>query len=160
MPETSTDPSEAQLLRDLRSSEFWVGVDMKQWRIAAYDWPHLVLGLTAGDGNELAMRLNCQDYPRLAPAGRPWDIATCAPLAHDRWPIGGHAPQIFRHDWSHDNNDAPYMACDRTGLATHPDWATVHPQRAWNPTRTIAFYAAEISLELRGAELPQPEKAA
>jgi hypothetical protein len=56
-----------------------------------------------------------------------------------RWPISGRNPEVFRPDWSPGNNNAPYLACDRTGLATHPNWTAERPERAWNATRTIAF---------------------
>ncbi|MGH3302824.1 MAG: DUF7665 family protein, partial [Streptosporangiaceae bacterium] len=71
------------------------------------------------------------------------------------WPVGGATSQVFRQNWPDSNNPAPYMACDRAGVAAHPQWATQHPDRAWHPGRTIAFYLREIHRELRAATLPQ-----
>lgn len=158
MTTTEVDPARLRLERDLANGDFAAGVDAGLWRLVEVAWPSIDVAITAGDGNELTMRIQVDDYPRLAPAGRPWDLDADAPLGYHRWPTGGHAPQVFRPDWSKDNHDAPYMACDRTGLATHPGWATSHPERSWNPTRTIAFYVAEIWRELRGATMPKPGK--
>jgi hypothetical protein len=63
---------------------------------------------------------------------------------------------VFRVDWSVANSNAPYMACDRVGLATHQQWAAAHPDRAWNPRRDIAFYLEQIHHELQAAQLARP----
>ena len=79
-------------------------------------------------------------------------------LPATRWPKGGASPPVFRPDWSPGNANAPYLACDRTGLArTHqPAWADGHPDRAWHPGRTIAFYLSEVHRGLRGTVLLPP----
>jgi len=159
MPEPVNDPCQVRLERHLRSSEFESGVAAGLWRLVSLDWPYLIVTITAGDGNELGMRLHIDGYPSKAPAGQPWDIVQDMPLPVSRWPTGGTAFQIFRSDWSVQNGNAPYMACDRVGLGTHPDWATQHPHRAWNPGRTITFYLREIHHELRAARLPAPTEA-
>jgi hypothetical protein len=160
LPDTGTEPAETQLLRDLRSSEFSVGVDAKMWRLVNYAWPIIDVAITAGDGNELGMRINCEDYPRVAPAGRPWDLAGACPLPYELWPRGATAAAVFKPDWAREYGDAPYMACDRGGLKAHAEWATAHPDRAWNSSRTISFYVAEVWRELRGAVLPKPDNEA
>lgn len=154
MPEPGIDPSRQRLERDLAAGDFESGIDAGLWRLINLSWPYLTVTVTAGDGNELGMRIIVDGYPTVAPGGQPWDLAADVPLPVSRWPIGGTASQVFRHDWSVSNANAPYMACDRAGIAGHPDWATKHPERAWNSGRTITFYLREIHHELRDATLP------
>lgn len=158
--EPGIDPIRRRVERDLVAADFELGVDAGLWRDATLIWPHLTVTIIAGDGNEFGMRLALDGYPATAPAGQPWDLQEDCPLSPACWPTGGTAPQVFRHDWSIQNGNAPYMACDRIGLATHPNWATDNPERAWHAGRTIAFYLSEIHHELRGATIPQPGLAA
>lgn len=148
------NPNGNQLQEHLVSSEFEAGVNSGFWRIVSFTWPELTVAISAGDGRELGMRIAVDGYPALPPSGQPWDLESNSPLSVERWPTGGTAPQIFRPDWSRANGNAPYMACDRMGLRAHPGWATEHPSRAWNPSRTISFYLREVHKELRGATLP------
>lgn len=159
MTTPAADPAQRRLERDLDAADFESGVAAGMWRSLKLDWPHLFVAITAGDGHELGMRLLVDSYTALAPAGQPWDLNTDCPLPPALWPTGGTAPQIFRAaDWSVANGNAPYMACDRVGLSTHPDWASVNAARAWSATRTIAFYLREVHHELRCATLPQPQR--
>lgn len=148
------DPCERRLRADLSSAEFEAGVTARMWRLLALDWPVLTVAISAGDGNELGMRILVDGYPVSAPAGQPWDHESNSSLQTDRWPIGGRAQQVFNPSWSTGNGNAPYLACDRAGLVAHPNWSTEHPERAWNSNRTISFYLLEIHRELRGAIVP------
>ncbi len=150
----SPDPGSLRLRRDLLSDVVQNGVDAGDWRIAPLEWPILFVGVTAGDGQQLGLRLVVDGYPAIAPAGQPWDLIRGIVLPVPMWPTGGTAPQVFRPDWSVQNGNAPYMACDRVGLSTHPDWARAYPDRAWNASRTISFYLSEVHHELRSAHLP------
>lgn len=154
------DPSRRRLEHDLALDEFDSGVSAGMWRVVSLDWPELVVAITAGDGNEVGMRLNLDGYPAAAPAGRPWDLKHFALLAPELWPVSILAVATFRQDWSVGNGGAPYLACDRVALSGHPDWATAHPDRAWNPGRTITFYLREMHRELQCASVPQPGVAA
>ncbi|WP_121432273.1 DUF7665 family protein [Actinomadura pelletieri] len=154
MPSPVRDPGLARLERDLASAEFDSGVDAGLWRLVSLDWPVLVVAITAGDDRELGMRLDVDGYPVTAPAGQPWDLARNTPLSVQRWPTGRTAETVFHRDWSPQNGNAPYLACDRRGLMAHPNWAGERPERAWNPNRTITFYLAEIHRELGNARLP------
>jgi hypothetical protein len=156
MPEPDADPARLRLEADLASGDFQAGADAGLWRLVSLTWPHLMVAITAANGSELGMRIVADGYPRLAPGGQPWDLQADAPLPVCRWPAGGSAALVFRADWSVQNKNAPYLACDRTGLATHPAWAAQHPDRAWHPGRTIAFYLREIHRELQAAALPPP----
>lgn len=155
MSEAIVDPHERRIAEDLSSYEFEAGVDAGMWSIVSVSWPVLIVTITAGDGSKLGMRLLVDGYPAIPPSGQPWDIDLDAPLPLNQWPTGGSASQIFRADWSVPNGNAPYMACDRVALTSHPDWAVAHPTRAWNAGRGITFYVGEVHHELRGAILPE-----
>jgi len=160
MAKPGADPGRLRLERDLVSGDFESGAGAGLWRLISLNWPHLMVAITAGDGNQLGMRILVDGYPRIAPAGQPWDFHRDQPLPVTRWPADGSAPQVFRPDWSPSNGNAPYMACDRVALGSHQNWAAEHPGRAWDPSRTITFYVREIHHELRGATLPQDGSAA
>lgn len=149
------DPSRLRLERDLASADVENGVSAGLWRLVSLQWPYLTVAITTGDGHELGMRILLDNYPTWAPGGQPWDLVQDVPLPVSRWPAGPTASLVFRKDWSVRNGNAPYMACDRAGLAAHPKWASEHPARAWHARRTVAFYLREIHHELRAASLPQ-----
>ncbi len=157
MPEPGAGPAQQRIERDLHSADFDSGVRAGLWQQAVLRWPHLTAVVTAGDGRQLGLRIAVDDYPALAPGGRLWDLDRDVPLPPARWPAGGSAAQVFRPDWPNSTSPAPYIACDREGLAAHPNWADEHPGRAWNPRRTIAFYLRQIHHELRAAKLPQDQ---
>lgn len=154
----SVDPARIRLDRDLVRDDFEGGVSAGLWRIVSFNWPVLIVALTAGEGNEVVMRLLVDDYPTRAPSGQPWHLATSAVLPIELWPISTVEGVVspFRTDWSPSNGSAPYVACDRAGLATHTDWADKYPERAWNPGRTIAFYLSEMHRELQCTKVPRP----
>jgi hypothetical protein len=153
------DPARRRLEADLSLDEFESGVSAGMWRIVSLDWPELTAAITAGDGNEVIMRINLDGYPVEAPAGRPWDLKRCALLAPELWPVSVLAVGTFRQDWSVANGGAPYVACDRVALKGHSDWPTAHPDRAWNPGRTITFYLREMHRELQSTSVPQANPA-
>jgi hypothetical protein len=148
------DPALLRLKQDLASGDFESGAGAGYWRLIELCWPQLTMAVAAGDGNELGLRITVDGYPRVAPGGQPWDLQRDQPLPTNRWPADGSLPQVFRQDWSPSNGNAPYLACDRTGLASHPNWASEHPERAWHPGRTITFYLTEIHRGLSGTTLP------
>lgn len=151
-------PDEVRLRADLARERFAAGERAGKWRNPVLVWPTLTVEVAVGDDGYVALRLQVDDYPTRAPGGRPWDLRTDAPLPSNQWPRGGPAERVFRTDWSPTNHDAPYLPCDRTGLTTHTNWAGAYPSRAWNPSRTIAFYLEEIYGELTEAHLPYPEQ--
>jgi hypothetical protein len=152
--EPGGDPCLRRLCLHLQAADVESGVAAGLWRIVDLTWPVLTVAITVGDGGQLGIRLAVDDYPVKAPAGQPWDLDTDAPLPVGRWPVTGRNPEVFRPDWSPGNGNAPYLACDRTGLATHAQWAIQYPERAWNPNRTIGFYLRELHRELAPAKSP------
>lgn len=148
------DPDLRRLRHDLLAADVDSGIAAGDWRVVDLTWPTLLVAITVGTDAELGMRIDVQDYPAQAPAGQPWDLPTNTALPVDRWPVTGGELEVFRHDWSVANHNAPYLACDRYGVTTHPDWATGHPQRSWNPNRTIGFYLRELHRVLKDATMP------
>ena len=130
------------------------GVNAGVWRRPQVDWPYLFVDVEVGQTSYVTLRLHVANYPTDAPAGLLWDSRTASPLPVQFWPRGGNAERVWRPDWSVGNQGAPYMACDRTALATHVNWAAEHPERAWNPSRTIDFYLREIHRDLTNAHVP------
>jgi hypothetical protein len=125
------------------------------WRIVAVDFPEVTVAVTLGNGEELGLRLAVDSYPLQAPAGQPWDLDDDVPLPQDCWPTSGRAPEVFRTDWSSDNGNGPYLACDRVALASHGAWPADNPDRCWDHTRTIGFYLVELHRELGDARFPK-----
>ncbi|MFI7296902.1 hypothetical protein [Streptomyces sp. NPDC050121] len=152
--EPGVDPCKARLLRDLQDVAVDAGVDAGLWRIVSVAWPTMTVAFAVGGGRECGMRLDLQDYPAVAPAGQPWDLVADAPLPVEGWPVTGRSPEVFRPDWSPGNGNAPYLPCDRVGLATHGQWATESPERAWDPSKTIVFYLEEMHRMLSEARMP------
>jgi hypothetical protein len=152
VPAPGADPARLRIEEDLAGQDFDAGVDAGRWHMVRLCWPRLFVTVSCGDGGRLGMRIAVDGYPRLAPAGEPWDLHRGQPLPQDLWPQG--VPQVFRRDWSVGNGNAPYLACDRTGLATHPGWPAQHPDRVWHPGRNIAFYLRELYHGLAGTTLP------
>jgi hypothetical protein len=149
-----SSPGEVRLRADLTGEEILAGVRAARWRVPVLEWPILSVEVAVGDDQFIQLRLDVDGYPARAPAGQLWDAENHMALPVDRWPRGGAAQRVFRPDWSVHNGNAPYLPCDRTGLSTHPDWATSHPERSWNPSRSIAFYLEEIAREFQDARLP------
>lgn len=154
--EPGVDPNHRRLRQDLLAPDVENGVAAGSWRVIDLSWPILTVAIAVGDNAELGMRLDVQGYPLQAPAGQPWNLATNTPLPMAEWPISGRNPEIFRHDWSPPNNNAPYLACDRAAIVSHTNWPSERPERCWNPTRTIGFYLRELTRELACATMPGP----
>jgi hypothetical protein len=149
------DPALRRLQRDLADGVVDGGVAAGMWRVVSLDWPVFLVAITLGDGNELGVRILVDHYPVQAPSGQPWDLESPAALPVPRWPLSTLAVPTFRPDWSPANGNAPYLACDRIGLRTHPGWAAECPDRAWNPGRRIGFYLTELHRSLQDARLPE-----
>lgn len=144
-----TSPHERRLRADLEAPAFQAGAVAGAWRLVSVTWPTVLFALPVG-GVQLGLRVDVEGYPSAAPAGQPWDLQTDRALPAERWPEIGAETRPFRRDWSVGNGNAPYIAADRVPLASHPNWAAEHPERAWHSGRDIAFYLSEIARELRG----------
>lgn len=151
LPE-AVDPGEAQLHRNVSSGAMRLAADEGLYGVTAVDYP-IVHAWVAVGGERLDLRIDCTMYPSQAPTSQPWDREAGAPLPVPLWPVGDQPPGVFRRDWSPSNGNAPYLACDRRGLETHPDWSTI-PHRAWTSSRTLADYLDQLLRALIGATMP------
>lgn len=153
---TSMNPAHVRLLNDLEDVDLQAGVDSSRWRILRCDESVLIIEIRMGESeNYFAMKLDVADYPAVAPAGVPWDVAANDILPSDKWPTWPRPDMAFRKDWSPQNGNAPYFAWDRAALASHPDWPSTMPGKVWHPGRTIIHYLRETEHELESATLAQ-----
>lgn len=132
-------PDEQSLRADLASARFLSGEDRNRWQFKQLEWPHLYVNVTARDGREFTLRLNCSGFPSSAPTGTFWDLATNNQLAFGQWPHGGERIRLaFRPDWK--NGTALYIPCDRESFIGHDVWAMQYPQLIWKPAKGISHY--------------------
>ena len=139
-------PDEQSLHADLASARFLSGEDRNRWQLKKLDWPYLYVNVTARDGREFTLRLNCNGFPTTPPTGTFCDLSTNSRLTFDRWPQGGERIQLaFKPGWK--NGDALYIPCDRESVVGHDGWASQYPQLIWKPTKGISHYL-EVVYEL------------
>lgn len=148
------NPNERRLRADLDSTAFQAGVAANNWEVVSLNWPELTVRVAAKSGH-LAVRIDLEGYPAVAPLGLTWDLDTDAPLSQELWPPNVGAQQTFKPGWYSPSINAIYLACDRAALTVHPDWAATYPQRAWNPSRDITFYLSELHRELAATTMPR-----
>ena len=73
---------------------FRLGEAEGRWRLVEIRWPHAFIGVTAKDGREVILRLDCTGFPQALPTGGPWDMANDRVLAFDLWPRGQGRPSV------------------------------------------------------------------
>lgn len=132
-------PDEQSLRADLMSAPFLSGQDRHRWRFVELEWPYLYVNVTARDGREFTLRLNCAGFPASPPTGTFWDLATNSQLVSGKWPQGGERIQLaFKPTWM--NGNALYIPCDRASFAGHDAWVMQYPQLIWKPLKGISHY--------------------
>ena len=136
-------PDRAALERDLLAPPFREGVARRRWRLSEVLWPHVLVGVTARDGREFVLRLECCGYPAQPPTGGFWNVARGAFLGLHDWPKGDDVfASAIRWDWR--QGAALYIPLDRVSRMGHPDWLATHPHLAWNPAKGIVQYLVEV----------------
>lgn len=137
-------PLDEQMLRlHLESGRFHSGVACGWWRLAALNWPHVNIGVSARDEIEYGFRFHCGDYPRTAVTGRPWDLEADGPLPAARWPKGrGRVALAFNPNWK--NGTCLYLPCDRLAIDGHGKWRHEHPSLLWDPAKGLCKYLGII----------------
>lgn len=133
-------PDQRAFEADLAKPAFRLGVAQGRWRHLSTQWPFALFAVTAADGEEHVLRLNCGGFPEEPPTGGPWDAQTNMILAFDRWPRGrgGRLSAVFRPDWQ--AGSALYLPCDRVSIAGHPNWHSEMPSKIWRPRDGITQY--------------------
>lgn len=143
MGEETIPPDEQVLRLHLESGRFRSGVALGRWWLDYLKWPFVFIGVKARDGTSYGFRFQCDDYPRKAVTGRPWDLETEGPLPPNRWPKGhGRVALAFRTDWK--NGTCLYLPCDRLSIEGHSNWPQEHPALLWEPDKGICKYLSII----------------
>jgi hypothetical protein len=131
-----------------------------RFRIIKVNWPMVLAGVTAADGAEFCLRLDCGGYPASAPTGRLWNAKTDAPLAVALWPgsKGGRVKAVFRSDWK--DGTALYLPCDRVAREGHDNWRQETPTMIWDPKRGLAQYLEIVHELLNCGDYQSPARTA
>ena len=144
-------PDEQMLRLHLESGRFRSGVASGWWRLAAINWPYLVVGVAARDGIEYGFRFQCDDYPRKAVTAQPWDLDANTPLPPKFWPKGrARIPHAFNPGWK--NGTCLYVPCDRQAIEGHENWVHEHPALLWDPEKGICKYLGIIHEMLNSSD--------
>jgi hypothetical protein len=139
-------PDEKALRADLESGRFLAGEARKRWRLISVEWPGVLIGITARDGQEFALRFDSSGYPQMPPTACLWNAERNAPLEVALWPKGGgRIAAVFNPNWK--SGVALYLPCDRMAIEGHENWRNEHPAKIWNPANGISQYV-EIVHEL------------
>jgi len=149
-------PDQRAFEADAAKAAFRLGQAEGRWRLVAVTWPFAFFGVTAKDGREYVLRLNCTGYPQTAPTGGPWDMKTNQILTFDLWPRGhgGRVSAVFRTDWK--NGTALYLPCDRESFAGHENWRHEMPSKIWRPTDGVVQYLELVHELLQSRDYAPP----
>jgi len=153
-------PDERALEADLAKPAFRLGEVEGRWRLISIAWPHVMIGVTAKDGQEFVLRLDCSGFPQTPPTGGPWDPNRNAVLSADRWPRskGGRVGAVFNPGWK--AGTALYLPCDRESIAGHDVWRTAMPSKIWRPTDGLVQYLELVHELLNSRDYAAPACAA
>ncbi|MBS0437101.1 MAG: hypothetical protein JSR75_19820 [Proteobacteria bacterium] len=133
------DCGEALLRRHLVEPRFISGELDGRWRLVKLESPYAFFGVTALDGHEFILRLDCTAYPLRAPTGTLWNLQGNTMLEFALWPRGGRCVEVFRTDWQ--NGSALYLPCDHITLAHHDAaWPRAWPSLLWRADIGITCY--------------------
>lgn len=153
-------PDQRAFEADVARATFRLGQAEGRWRLVEIRWPHAFIGVTAKDGREFVLRLNCAGFPQALPTGGPWDMAADRILPFDLWPRGqgGRVSAVFRIDWK--NGSALYLPCDRESFAGHENWRHEMPSKIWRPADGIVQYLELVHELLNCRDYAPPLRAA
>lgn len=136
-------PDETALKRDLTAPLFREGAARKAWRLVELAWPYVLIAVTAADGQEFTLRLDCCGYPCEPPTGGFWDTERKNYLSEQDWPKGDDVfRSVIRWDWK--QGAALYFPLDRVSRAGHAEWLHTHPHLTWKPDRGIVQHLSEV----------------
>jgi len=141
---------------DMKTRAFIGGVDRGAWRVVFFQWPHLLVAIRAGDGQEFCFRLECENYPEEAPRDELWDLEGACVLDKSKWPSSGNS---FRPSVEDFVANGIYMGCDRLGLryGVSHRWPDENPHRVWTPERKINFYLEQVHAKLNCSSYSPPQ---
>lgn len=153
-------PDQRAFEADVAKAAFRLGEAEDKWRLEQTDWPHAFISVTARDGAQYLLRLNCAGYPQDSPTGGPWDLGTNQVLPFDRWPRGqgGRVSSVFRTEWK--EGTALYLPCDRASIVGHDNWRTEMPSKIWRPAEGVVQYLELVYELLQSRDYATPLRAA
>ena len=153
-------PDQRAFQADVAKARFRIGENDGRWRLVEVRWPFAFIGVTAKDGREFVLRMNCARYPQEPPTGGPWDLQHDAILAFDQWPkgIGGRVSAVFRTDWK--GGTALYLPCDREAMAGHDAWRDQMPSKIWRPAEGVVQYLELVHELFHCRDYASPARAA
>lgn len=138
------NPAEQAVVADLSSARFRAGATRGHWRQILSEFPVLIVAVAAvepdGSYSEYFFRFELTGFRGIAPEVKIWDCTKNAPLATDKRPKGSNRVTEAFKAWG---NDTVYRPWDRQG-GGHNNWATSHPNLAWNPKRDISFILEDL----------------
>ena len=153
-------PDQRAFEADVAKAAFRLGEGEGRWRLIETAWPYAFIAVTAKDGSEYVLRLDCAGYPQVPPTGGPWDVTRNEVLAFDRWPRGqgGRVSAVFRTDWK--GGTALYLPCDRSSITGHDNWYHEMPSKVWRPVDGIVQYLELVHELLHSRDYTSPPDAA
>lgn len=155
-----SSPDQRAFEIDIAKPTFRVGEVEGRWRLIKIEWPHAFISVTARDGSEFTLRLDCTGYPQSPPTGGPWDISANRILPFNQWPMGrgGRVSAVFRPDWK--SGSALYLPCDRASIAGHNNWVSEMPSKIWRPALGIILYLELVHELLHCPDYTSPHSTA
>ena len=138
-------PDQILLERDLDAPRIIAGSRMGKWQIVRYDFPALIVKITAAailrPDVTFTFRCLCDNYPGLGPYVEVWDDQTrrrpnILPV------ISPGVIDAFK-DWGAFPSGGIYRAWQR-GAATHNNWALLRADEAWHRNRSIVFVLEKL----------------
>ena len=144
-PDNAENPAKTAADADLASARFRAGVLRKHWRRVSFDFPVLIMAVTAverdGTASEYFFHFELSGFPGIAPAVQIWDCATNKLLAVDRRPKGTKRVEEAFKNWEPHNT--VYRPWERTSGA-HNNWVQSHPDLAWHSKRDLTFILEDL----------------
>lgn len=153
-------PDQRAFEADVAKAAFRLGEVDGRWRLINTAWPYAFIGVTAKDGREFVLRLDCTGYPQIPPTGGPWDMAGNRVLPFEQWPRGqgGRVSAVFNTNWK--NGTALYFPCDRASLEGHQHWLHEMPSKTWRPAKGIIQHLELVYELLNSRDYTSPLVAA
>lgn len=155
---------EIALRAGLESVAFRAGVLRGKWRFKRLRFPHLYIAIAAPKRAQgpswFLLRLECSNYPAVAPTGQLWDARTDGPLALAERPHHAGGVILAFQDWQ----ACIYHPIDRIG---RPHWPDQYNDMAWRQSDDIVRFVETVhalintaeylrsSAPAEGAELPE-----
>lgn len=144
MAEDTASASQRSLEAQLNSVRFQAGIEEGRWKVLHYDFPVLVVRVTArdpcsGETASFEFQLLCDNFPAQGPFVQHWDHA--AQRRPDSPTSGSPGVVDALKKWDRDDGKGYggiYRAWQRYA-ALHNNWASKRPDEAWRRDRPITF---------------------